>query len=183
MTVLQTERLLLRPPEASDAKAMAASLSDIEVAGNLARVKYPYSLADARAWLTGLDPHPPVIETGFMIELGNGLVAGHIGFHDRGTGLGELGYYLGVPYWGKGYMFEAGVAALGWYFSRSGAKSVASGAFAGNTRSLALQGRLGFVEIGRSVRACAARGQSLEHIDTQLERANFEIRTGEQSGS
>ena len=52
MTVtLRTGRFILRQPQLGDAEAIARYLNDFEVAGNLARVPFPYHLSDARAWL------------------------------------------------------------------------------------------------------------------------------------
>jgi RimJ/RimL family protein N-acetyltransferase len=48
---LITERLILRPPQQGDAEPIALYLNDLDVAGNLARVPFPYHLSDARAWL------------------------------------------------------------------------------------------------------------------------------------
>ena len=43
----RTERLTLRPAWAEDAPALAAAIGHEEVARMLARVPYPYTLADA----------------------------------------------------------------------------------------------------------------------------------------
>ena len=49
--ILETERLLLRAPRASDAKTIADLASDRRVAENTARIPHPYSLADADEWI------------------------------------------------------------------------------------------------------------------------------------
>ena len=48
---LRTARLTLRQPRPSDAARTARLLNNFQVAGNLARVPYPYCEADALAWL------------------------------------------------------------------------------------------------------------------------------------
>jgi RimJ/RimL family protein N-acetyltransferase len=48
---LFTDRLVLRAPQLGDAEPIAHYLNDMDVAGNLARVPFPYHLSDARAWL------------------------------------------------------------------------------------------------------------------------------------
>ena len=45
------------------------NLTDFAVAGNLARVPYPYRLADAKAWLKSWRPDRPAEDTGFTIDL------------------------------------------------------------------------------------------------------------------
>jgi len=67
-------------------------------------------------------------------------------------------------------MTEAMRAVLWWYFASTRADLVLSGVFHFNMASLAIQQKLGFVETGRSVVHCLARGQDVEHIDTELTR-------------
>ncbi len=109
--ILKTRRLTLRQPKLSDAERLALYLNNFGVAGNLSRVPYPYRLADAKAWLRTWRPDRPAAETGFTIDLeGEGLI-GHVGFHtdEQGT---VIGYWLGEPYWGQGYMSEAAGALV-----------------------------------------------------------------------
>lgn len=173
---LQTQRLLLRPAQVGDAEPIALYLNDFDVAGNLARVPYPYHLSDAKAWLKTRRPNLPVEDTNFSIELpGEGLV-GHVGFH-----LGKqgpiIGYWLGKPFWGRGVMTEAVAACIGWFFDATAAPSIYSGVFHFNAASLAIQTKLGFTEIGRSSLLCLARGAEVEHIDTQLTRSVWKARS------
>jgi RimJ/RimL family protein N-acetyltransferase len=60
--------------------------------------------------------------------------------------------------------------ALDWYFAVTRADAIASGVFAFNKASLAVQKKLGFTEIGTSRLHCLARAADLEHIDTRLTR-------------
>lgn len=170
MTVLMTSRFLLREPVATDAPAIARYLNDFAVAGNLARVPYPYHLSDAQAWLRTRRPGLPIEETNFAIDWpGLGFI-GQIGFHrgDHGT---ILGYWLGQPFWGKGIMTEAVAECLDWFFDATEAARLISGVFIFNAASLAIQTKLGFTETGRSTLLCLARNAEVEHIDTQITRA------------
>lgn len=176
MTVLTTPRLILRLPNRSDAERITALLDNLAVSGNLARVPYPYRLADARAWLATRRPGLAPTDTTFAIDLpGEGLV-GHVGFHRDMRGETVIGYWLGEPYWGKGYMTEATAASLDWFFASTREALVRSGVFYFNAASLKVQEKLGFVETGRSRLHCLARGEELEHIDTQLTRAAWAAR-------
>lgn len=167
--ILKSRRLTLRQPKPSDAERLAQYLNNFAVAGNLSRVPYPYRLADAKAWLRTWRPDRPAAETGFTIDLeGEGLI-GHVGFHDDEQGT-VIGYWLGEPYWNRGFMSEACAAALGWYFDVTKAPSIASGVFHFNKASLAIQRKLGFTETGSSYRLCLARGEEVRHIDTELTR-------------
>jgi RimJ/RimL family protein N-acetyltransferase len=167
---LKTARLLLRQPRLSDAERLTRFLDNFAVTGNLARVPYPYRLSDAKAWLRSWRPDRPAGETGFTIDLpGEGLI-GHVGFHNDTEGT-VIGYWLAQPFWNRGLMSEAVHAALDWYFSATDAHVLASGVFAFNKASLAIQRKMGFVEVGSSNRFCLARGEEVRHIETELTRA------------
>ncbi|MHA6300178.1 GNAT family N-acetyltransferase [Devosia sp. CAU 1758] len=169
---LTTPRLLLRAPQIGDAEPIACFLNDMEVAGNLARVPFPYHLSDARAWLRTQQADQSPHEANFSIELAGAGYVGHIGYQPLGDNA-IIGYWLGKPYWGRGIMTEAATAAINWFFGATDAPAIYSGVFHFNAASLAIQRRLGFTETGRSSLLCLARGAELEHIDTKLTRQRF----------
>jgi len=172
MPVLKTARLVLRPPRQEDAAPIALYLNDFAVAGNLARVPFPYRLGDAQAWLASRHPGLPPSEANFSILCeGLGFV-GHIGFHAGPRGP-VLGYWLGRPFWGRGIMTEAVGPSIAWFFTATGVGEIHSGVFHFNAASLAIQTRLGFVQTGRSSLLCLARGVEVEHIDTTLTLERF----------
>lgn len=169
--IIETARLTLTPPQLDDARRIARFLNDFDVAGNLARVPYPYRLDDARAWLRTRQQSYPPGETGLGIYLnGEGLV-GQVGFHISDDGEPIIGYWLGKPFWNQGIMTEAVTASLDWYFANAEASRIVSGVFYFNAPSLAVQHKLGFTTTGESMIMCLARGRQVRHIDTQLTRA------------
>lgn len=168
---LATCRLNLRAPRMVDAPQLARLLNNFEVTGNLAVVPHPYGLEDARRFIAScVDERPEARQ--FVVDLPGDGPVGCVGIstHERGT---EVGYWLGEPYWGRGLMSEAVRAALGWFFTACGADRIVAGAFHFNMASLAIQHKLGFVEVGRSIRHSLARGAEIEHIDTELTRDAF----------
>lgn len=169
---LSTRRLVLRQAGAGDAMAIARYLNNFAVAGNLARVPYPYTLADAERWLQHATPNPSPEETGFAIELPGAGYIGQVGFHvdDRSP---TIGYWLGEPFWHRGIMTEAVRAVIAWYFGLGRSDIIYSGVFHFNKASLAVQRKLGFTETGGSQRHCLARGEQVRHIDTQLSRGQW----------
>lgn len=171
--VLKTERLVLRGFEPTDAERLARLIGEFEVAGNLARVPYPYAVSDAKEWLASLPATPQPHRTTFAIDLGSDGLIGAVGFHEAHKGT-ALGYWLGRAWWGNGYAGEAAFAALQWYFDSTTEASVQSGAFHFNAASLAIQRKLGFVVTGRSMSHNRARNEEVEHIDTLLTREAFE---------
>lgn len=169
---LETRRLILRQPRPGDAERIVLLLNNFRVAGNLARVPYPYRVTDAKAWLATWRPDRPPAETSFSLELpGEGLI-GHCGFHTSPRGA-EIGYWLGEPFWNRGFMSEAVATALDWYFEVTAAAAVYSGVFSFNKASLAVQRKLGFTQTGISRMHCLARKEEVRHIDTELTRARW----------
>jgi RimJ/RimL family protein N-acetyltransferase len=169
---LRTARLILRQPRSNDAARIATFLNNFHVAGNLSRVPYPYDRCDADGWLQTWRPGTPAAETGFMLELPGVGIIGHAGFHPDLQGT-VIGYWLGEPFWNRGFMTEAVSAILAWYFEATTAAAIGSGVFHFNRASLAIQKKLGFTETGSSYRHCLARKQEVRHIDTQLTRARW----------
>jgi RimJ/RimL family protein N-acetyltransferase len=173
---LHTKRLVLRQPHADDASPIAAFLNNFHVAGNLSRVPYPYRQSDAVWWLKHWRPDKSAAETGFVLDLAGVGLIGHAGFHADAQGT-VVGYWLGEPFWNRGFMTEAVTAVLDWYFEATPAVAIASGVFHFNRASLAIQKKLGFTETGRSYRLCLARNLEVSHIDTELTRARWLERT------
>ena len=172
---LETRRLQLRQPRPDDAPRIARLLNNFAVSGKLARVPYPYRLSDAEWWLDTWRADKPPGETGFIIDLpGEGLI-GNCGLH-QDNGATVIGYYLGEPYWNRGFMSEAAAAVIEWYFGVTGAAHLDSGVFAFNKASLAVQKKLGFTEMGSSRKHCLARNEDLRHIDTRLTRTRWDER-------
>ena len=166
---LRTENVLLRPLRPSDGPAIAAGLSDYEVTRWLARVPYPYSLDEAERFLAWERAQRPVsAEQVYAIDR-DGMI-GLISLRDAGPEP-VLGYWLAQAHWGQRYMSEAVAALVDDTFVDPDVTIIQSGVFEGNERSLAIQKRLGFEIIGRSIQHNLALGRDLAHIDTALTRA------------
>lgn len=165
---LRTERLILRPMRETDVAAIVAALNDYEVTRHLTVVPFPYAEADAREWIGLQKPAVPGAAH-FAIELpGEGMV-GAVGLAN------ELGYWLNRRYHGRGVMTEASAAVLDWHFSVLPDDLVHSGAHVGNTASLSVQEKLGFIDTGApSMRFVRSQNRDIEHVETTLVRADYE---------
>lgn len=116
--VLETERLVLRPPRFEDAATIAVLANDRRIADNTLRIPHPYTLADAQAFLTAANASGGEIV--FLITAWDGAVLGCCGIGKLDGEHPEIGYWLGVPFWGKGYATEAARALIDHAFGELG---------------------------------------------------------------
>ena len=84
-----------------------------------------------------------------------------------------IGYWLGQPYWGRGFMAEAARAFIAHVFDATSVDTVYSGAVSDNAASLRVQEKLGFVRDGEAMLYIPARRRELPSTNTVLTRAHF----------
>ncbi|MEE9387481.1 MAG: GNAT family N-acetyltransferase [Paracoccaceae bacterium] len=160
---IETERLLLRPWVRADAPECARLIGDIAVSRWLTVVPHPYGVADALDFIENGD-----LDGGYCIEI-DGQVAGGIGVK------GHLGYWLGVGFWGQGYMSEAAPAVVAEWFSH-GDGELESGYFVGNEGSKRILAGLGFrgADIVPTVSAATGLAKPLQEM--LLSRGDWQAR-------
>lgn len=160
--VITTERLVLRGPVRSDAEAIYRLASDFNVAAMTANVPHPYALADAEAFLDRAMARDWARAPGFAIEHRNFGLVGMLGFKDAASGRPDLGFWLGRPYWNRGYATEAVRAALKWARRDWRKPIVTAGHFADNPASGQVLCKSGFLYTGDvALVASVARGQAV----------------------
>jgi RimJ/RimL family protein N-acetyltransferase len=175
-----TRRLLLRPLVAADADAVFALFANWEVIRWLSSPPWPYTRSHAAAFLDlcNRNSEPHAVE--LAITLGGRLIGG-IGVRvwparSIQSGPGPfVGYWLGQPYWGNGYMTEACRGLIEAVFSASASDTIYSGVFADNAASLWVQEKLGFVRDGSAPLHSTPRGGPYPHINTKLTRSAFAV--------
>jgi RimJ/RimL family protein N-acetyltransferase len=170
--VLKTGRLVLRTPRLDDARRVAALVNDRRIAENTARIPHPYALADAEAWIDA--SNRTVGEATFMIETG-GAVIGACGLDVRQAGQ-EIGYWLGVPFWGKGYASEAAQAVIDYAFREHRFEALLAGARITNPASRRVLEKCGFQWTGVGLCRIRALGTSVPLDRFRLERAVWALR-------
>jgi RimJ/RimL family protein N-acetyltransferase len=139
--VLETKRLALRAPQLEDAKAVAMLANDRRIAENTARIPHPYREADATSFIAGANK--PAGDALFLITLRDGSIMGACGLMLQEE-TPELGYWLGVPYWGKGYATEALHALIDYAFTDLGHAALQAGARVTNPASRRVLEKCGF---------------------------------------
>lgn len=139
--VLETKRLALRAARLEDAKAVAALANDRRIAENTARIPYPYKLADAEQFIAGANKKG---EAAYLITLRDGTIIGACGLMFHYDDTPEIGYWLGVPYWNKGYATEALHALIDYAFTDFTHDAVQAGARVTNPASRRVLEKCGF---------------------------------------
>ncbi|MFT3809743.1 MAG: GNAT family protein [Micropepsaceae bacterium] len=143
MTILKTERLLLRRARPDDAEALHPIFADPRVMKYLSELPHP-SLDRTREWLDSLLKAGPDSDD-FIVERA-GRVIGKAGSWK----LPEVGYILHPDQWGKGVAREAMTAVIGHLFAAHAMPALTADVDPGNENSIRLLDRLGFVETHRA---------------------------------
>jgi RimJ/RimL family protein N-acetyltransferase len=138
--VLETDRLVLRAPRPNDAGALARLINDRRIAVNTARIPYPYSVEDADQFIAAVNKQGG--EAAFLITLDGALIGGcGVAQSDSGS---ELGYWVGVPFWGQGFATEAARAVIDHAFGNLGHGVLEAGARVSNPASRRVLEKCGF---------------------------------------
>jgi RimJ/RimL family protein N-acetyltransferase len=138
--VLETERLILRAPRRGDIKAIVRLANDRHVAENTARLPHPYRTEDAERFIAACNRLDS--EIAFAVTLG-GEPIGVCGVELR-ENAAEICYWLGVPYWGRGYATEAVRAVIDYAFGDLGHDGLQAGARVSNPASRRVLEKCGF---------------------------------------
>lgn len=138
--VLRTERLTLRAPRLGDAKAIAVLANDLRVSANTARIPHPYHVGDAERFIAAVGAG----EAGLCWAITfDGAPIGLCGLDPR-EDEPDLGYWLGVPYWGRGFATEAARAVIDHAFGELECQALQSGARVTNPASRRVLEKCGF---------------------------------------
>ncbi|HXC56771.1 MAG TPA: GNAT family N-acetyltransferase [Rhizomicrobium sp.] len=172
--LLETERLLLRPPERRDIPALVPLANDYDVAKNLSKLPHPYTAAHGEAFVAEMqEKRVAGSDFTFAITLrSDGAFMGCIGLHLK-DGSFEFGYWLGQKFWRQGYATEAARALVAFAFHDLKAESVWAGWYHDNPRSGHVLTKLGCVPKGFERRACLARGMDIGCNVVTLSRDAF----------
>jgi RimJ/RimL family protein N-acetyltransferase len=139
---MTTERLVLRSPRPADAKAIVRLINDRRIAENTARIPHPYGVADAHAFLAQANRN--AAEPSFLIGLADGTLIGGCGIATTSAGDPELGYWIGVAHWGRGYATEAARALIDHAFGELNCERLSSRARVSNPASRRVLEKCGF---------------------------------------
>lgn len=181
--IFYTERLILRPWEESDAESLYEYAKDERI-GPVAGWPVHTSVEESRAIIRDVLSAPETFAVclkednraigcvGLMIGSGS-----NIGLPDTE---GEIGYWIGVPFWGRGLIPEAVREIIRRAFCDLRLETLWCGYFDGNRKSARVQEKCGFVYHHTNKDIYWARMDDVrtEHI-SRLTRAEWKERDPE----
>ena len=165
MPILETSRLVLRPFVPADAPIVQRLAGDREVAATAMTIPHPYEDGVAESWI---ETRAPKWETGEALVLAvtseaEGLVGTmslqFVLAHRRA----ELGYWIGVPFWNRGYATEAAGAIVDYGFDQLGLNRIEAKHFIFNPASGRVLEKVGMTREG-ILRQRVLKGDKLEDL-------------------
>jgi ribosomal-protein-alanine N-acetyltransferase len=116
--LIETKRLRLITLSESDVTELVPLIGDRRVAATTLRIPHPFTEKDAREFLNS-----PAKENELRMGIRlreSGRLLGGIGLHPFPEHKrAELGYWIGVPYWGQGYATEAAREVVKYGFEKA----------------------------------------------------------------
>lgn len=173
---LETKRLLLRPWREADAPILFTYARDPRV-GPAAGWPVHTSVENSREVIRGLLSGP---ENYAVVLKERGEPVGSIGIirpprvREPGKNEAELGYWIAVPFWGRGLIPEAVREMLRRCFAELGCEAVWCGYYDGNEKSRRVQEKCGFrYDHTEENQLCELLGETRTEHFTRLTRADW----------
>jgi RimJ/RimL family protein N-acetyltransferase len=119
MPHIETRRLLLRPFELADAPEVQRLAGDRAIADTTLNIPHPYEDGFAEQWI---ETHRPKFEAREVMTLAvtlrdTGALIGAMSLKiNSAFDMAELGYWIGKPFWNRGYGTEAAIATVEYGF-------------------------------------------------------------------
>ena len=177
---LETERLILRPWEEADAESLYEYARDERVgpaAGWPVHTSIENSRQIIRDVLSADETYAVCLKDDNRAIGSIGLMFGTDSNLDLPEHEAEIGYWIGVPFWGRGLIPEAVRALIRYGFLEKGVQTLWCGYFDGNEKSRRVQEKCGFTyhHANRDLFWPLMGKTYTEHI-TRLTRAEWEQR-------
>lgn len=149
--LLQTERLILRQFRFGDSDIVQELAARKEISEGTF-IPYPYEDGMARNWIKNQYEYylKGVLFNFAIILASENRLIGSMGLTLENYGVtAQLGYWIGVPYWGNGFCTEAGHEVLRFGFEDLRLKSIYASHFSDNKASGRVLRKLGMSYAGK----------------------------------
>lgn len=164
---LETERLVLRPFSMADAAVVQRLAGDKEIASTTLNIPHPYEDGMAEAWIGA---HQENFERGdsvtfALVRRTDKALVGVIGLNiSQAHARAELGYWVGQPYWNKGYCTEAAQKVIHYGFETLGLVRIFARHLKRNPASGRVMQKVGMIYEGR-LRKHVQKWEQFEDLD------------------
>lgn len=162
---LQLATCRVRSWEGRDRDSIVRHANNRKISINLRdRFPHPYTAADARSWLESVVGRKP--ETNFAIDVAGEAVGG-IGFDlqpDVSYRSGEIGYWLGEEFWGRGIATDALIAVTDHAFANYNICRLYAHVFEWNRASARVLEKAGYEFEGRLRKSVTKEGQTIDQL-------------------
>jgi len=143
---IQLSKCKLRPWRIEDADSLVSNANNQNIAKNLRDIfPYPYTFNDARFFIIHIANSKKKLTLAIEVE---GKAVGSVGIHPQNDVYrksGELGYWLGETYWGRGIVSEATNAIVHNAFENLDLNRIYACVFVQNAASMRVLEKCGFV--------------------------------------
>ncbi|MCP3740738.1 GNAT family N-acetyltransferase [Rossellomorea sp. BNER] len=174
--ILLSERLRIRPFQLDDAPKVQELAGDIDIAKTTTIIPHPYPDGWAEDW---------IISTHKSMDKGDSLNFAIVNeqnefigciylFINKKHNKGELGYWVGKPYWGKGYCTEAGKVIVKYGFEELGLNRIYADAFTKNPASFKVMENLGLKHEGTFKQSCLYWGVYEDTVVYGLTKSDYQ---------
>lgn len=149
--VIRSQRLLLRPFTPGDAADVQRLAGDHAIAATTLRIPHPYEDGMAEEWISR---HRAQFAQGTdavfaVVEQETSQLIGAIGLTiDKDHNKAELGYWIGRPFWNRGYATEAARSIVEYGFAQLELNRIAAGHLVRNPASGRVMQKIGMVHEG-----------------------------------
>ena len=176
MKTLRTARLTIRPFTLDDASAVQRLCGAYEVALNTLLIPHPYPDGAAEQWISRhAEDYAQNRIHNFALD--DGQLAGAMGLVMKGDAIAEIGYWIGVPFWGRGYATEAAREVLRYGFDDCSLHRIFAGYFTRNPASGRVMQKIGMTYEGTLRHHAFKWGQYLDVAFYGMLRDEFSSRS------
>jgi 8-oxo-dGTP diphosphatase len=146
---LLTPRVKLRPLVAEDAPAFHRLINEWDICRKLPDAPFPYPADLAVDWIAAVAAAAKAGKAHHFALVHDGALAGSAGLTlSRDKQSAELGYWLGMKFWGQGFAKEVAARLVSWGFATLPIARITATVAADNDASIAVLRHAGFAQTG-----------------------------------
>ncbi|KAH9880085.1 hypothetical protein J1614_002111 [Plenodomus biglobosus] len=190
--IITTNRLVIRALHSQDNYSMSLNANNPLIMKNMSNsFPEPYTLAAADTWIAINTVKLVQNDFGICDKSSPRVIIGGIGLKpgvDVSAHTGEVGFWIGQNYWGKGYATEALEAFTRWIFlnkevGRPRTTRLCGHVFGGNMASMRCFEKCGYTKEGTLKGHCEKQGETMDLHIFGLVKADWDVRVNSVSNN